>query len=981
MAQLELHVLGGFEARLNGAPITTLATDKGRALLVYLVVEKQRAHRRESLAALLWPEVPESAARQSLSQALTTLRKALKDDDKHAPFLLTDRDTVRFNPQADVTIDSDDLDADGVFLDGFSIPDAEGFDEWLLMQRESTQRLRLERLERIIVDHLAAGRYVEAIAACHRQLSLDPWREETHQHLMTAYARNGQRSDALAQFDKCRAILRDSLGVEPGLATLRLYEQIQSDALTRAPLAELPTAPAPLTPRTQMLQLPTSLTPFVGRERELSDVLTLIADPQARLITVMGMGGIGKTRLAMQAAMQTAAHASALFEGGVAFVPLAALDSAQAVAAAIASAWGIGNYPPDELLTEVRRAARGPARLLILDNVEHLLAAGDDSDTVALIAELLLHAPQLKILVTSREALNLPGEWVLDLHGLGADGVSLFVQRAQRARVGFQPSEADTRAIERICRLVDGLPLGIELAASWMRVLDCADIAAEIERSIDFLSSATRQVSERHRSVTAVLEQTWRLLGNDERDALTKLSVFNGGFSREAASVVANASLPVLSALVNKSLVRWVGGTEGRRYELHALIRSFVAAHLPDRAAVLDAMAQYFERLIRTGGYVAQPAQHHLRFAELIREQANLENVCAHLLASGQGQRTAQLLGQALSLWLSGRSDAAFGLPLIERAQAWVAQHGAALDAHITVQLLAAQIVMRADIGDLNALADALLGALPRLQAAGNQAQHTLAYGQTTLAWVRIWQGQTMQAQPLFESGIVHFRHIDDRFGLAWALRGLSVALGDLGRDDDALRAITQCVALCRDMGDPLILATALGGMGECERAKGDLPSAIAHYAESGALLARAGDQRSLLLCTLNHTNACVQLGLRDESRSLLRELARLIGQSGELPRGHFRAYALLALAGSALLLHQDAASGAQLLGACISGLERQSVSLQPADRRAFDHIYTQLTQQLAADVLEQHWRAGATSAAAEDALLRAALSRAVGAL
>ena len=341
----------------------------------------------------------------------------------------------------------------------------------------------------------------------------------------------------------------------------------------------------------------------MGREQELAEVGRLLDDPDCHLLTLVGPGGIGKTRLAIQAAQAQAAN----FANGASFVSLAPVSEPGLVVPAIAAALQLKfketaaendpqQSPSDQLLDYLRQKEL----LLVLDNFEHLIPAAEG------LSELLASAPALKVMVTSRERLNLPGEWTLAVQGMSYPredepgleefaAARLFLQAARQTLVGFEPGEADRRAIARICRLVDGMPLGIELAASWVRVLSCPEIAAEIEHSLDFLTTSRQGIPERHRNLRAVFNHSWQLLSEYERAVFRKLSIFRGGFRREAAAQVAGASLALLTALVDKSLVR---RSPDGRYDLHEVLKRYAAEKLDEvpqqKSDVQEAFHHYF---------------------------------------------------------------------------------------------------------------------------------------------------------------------------------------------------------------------------------------------------------------------------------------------------------------------------------------------------------------------------------------------------
>jgi predicted ATPase len=323
--------------------------------------------------------------------------------------------------------------------------------------------------------------------------------------------------------------------------------------------------------------LPLPKSSFVGRDQELVAVATQLAKVDCRLLTLHGTGGVGKSRLALQAAYDQLKGGS--WEG-VYFVALDALNSHELIGSSIAEALGLELQGQDDTLSQVQRFIGKKHLLFVLDNYEHLIAGA------TLTSKLLASCPNLKILVTSRERLNVEEEWVLTLEGLTVpeatpdtlneaehfEAVDMFLQRAKRARLDFAISEGDLPHVLKICRLVDGLPLGIELAAVWVKTLPLSEIAREIESNLNILETPSKNVAERHQSIRAAFEHSWRLLTDKEQEVLRKLSVFVGGFRREAASEVAGATLPILASLVDKSLLRV---SENGRYDRHFLIYEF----------------------------------------------------------------------------------------------------------------------------------------------------------------------------------------------------------------------------------------------------------------------------------------------------------------------------------------------------------------------------------------------------------------------
>ena len=328
--------------------------------------------------------------------------------------------------------------------------------------------------------------------------------------------------------------------------------------------------------------LPPQVTPFVGRTAELGELARLLTDPGVRLLSIVGMGGMGKTRLALEAGMAQVGR----FEDGVYFVPLAPLQSADAIAPTIAGALGLALRKSDEPRQQLLDHLRHKTMLIILDNWEHLLAcpAPGRGDGVGLVSDIIRAATNVKVLATSRVRLSVQEEHLFHLAGMDfpdwetpADAleysaVKLFLQSARRVRPGFELAADDLKYVARICRLAEGMPLGILLAAAWVEMLTPQEIAAEMPRSLDFMATELRDVPERQRSIRAVFDYAWNSLAQREREVFRAMSVFRGGFTREAAQQVTGAGLRELMGLATKSLLH---RAPTGRYEMHELLRQY----------------------------------------------------------------------------------------------------------------------------------------------------------------------------------------------------------------------------------------------------------------------------------------------------------------------------------------------------------------------------------------------------------------------
>jgi len=329
-------------------------------------------------------------------------------------------------------------------------------------------------------------------------------------------------------------------------------------------------------------RLPRADSPLVGRSFELAQVVQTLKMPHCRLLTLVGLPGIGKTRLALEAAHLLAEDPAGEFYHSAYFIPLSAVSNPGQVIPAIAASLGLQPHPGVPVSVQLHHHLRDTPMLLVLDNYEQLVESALE------LAELLQHAAQLKLLLTSRERVNIRGEWLVDIHSLPFpeiddpcveegcfSSVELFVQCARRVDPHFIYDDHSRPWVARICRLVSGMPLGIELAAAWARLLSCREIAQEIERNLDFLATGLRDVPARHRSIRAAFDYSWQLLSADEQRAFCRLACLTGVFSRQQAEALPEISLPVLQALADKSLLYRAGEN---RFAMHNLVRQYAAA-------------------------------------------------------------------------------------------------------------------------------------------------------------------------------------------------------------------------------------------------------------------------------------------------------------------------------------------------------------------------------------------------------------------
>lgn len=621
-------------------------------------------------------------------------------------------------------------------------------------------------------------------------------------------------------------------------------------------------------PAPALHNLPAPLTAFVGREVECAHLLDRLRDPACRLITITGPGGAGKTRLALEAAraLLPADATSSPFVHGVYLVPLAALG-AQApledtLATTMVSALGVALSGPEAPAAQVQAYLREKALLLLLDNVEHLLAGAP------FIAALLAAAPRLKLLVTSRVRLRMRGEWVVELDGLPFppdepssteqgiaqyDSIQLFVQTAQSVAPTFELSPEIVPSVLRICRLVDGLPLAIELAASWTNVLSCAEIADEITQNLDFLAGAMRDLPVRQRSLRAVFEHSWNLLTPAEQAALRQLAIFQASFTREAAAAIAGAPLAVLAALVDTSLLRRAAprdAREGVRFEVSEVLRPYGR-----------------ERLEGGGESTAAAARHAAYYLDLLaahkddvrgrRQQEALATISAEIAeiraawhwAVTQPDLALIARGtEALFHFYDMRSWFAEGAAAFAAAsQALAARQGEDDAPLILGKLLARQGWFTFHLGRQCEAQALLEQSLTILRAAGAHAE--LVFSLNYLAAVCRYLGEYQITRQLCQESLATAEAVGDMYGRAIACNILGQTAYDQEAYAEAKGWCRQSLALEEQLGNHWSLAFSLTTLGKVAYAMQEYAEARQFLEQSLQTRRELGDMRGMALC------------------------------------------------------------------------------------------------------------------------------------
>lgn len=611
----EISLLGTVRIKSSDGELPRFRSQRAMLLLGYLATER-RPLTRNYLATLFWPDVAMESGKTKLRRELYNLAQLLpgcwETDRLHVHFVPSsttsiDLDLVRqFEEEGNWAAAADLLCGD--FLEGLALENNLEFETWLLAERERWQQRGVSILTSVAEELEGQGSYRRALRHAQHLLKMMPWHEKAHRHVMRLLALSDQRSAALKQFGICKQFLWDELGVKPAPETQALYERIRRSA------------------HYSRDNIPATATPMIGREGELEMLTHLLAKPDVRLVTLTGLGGIGKTRLALELAWQQTAGQ---FRDGVTFVHLRPLESAQRLIPTIAQALHFPLTAADE--HEARKQLldylQPQQMLLVLDNCEHLLPE------MNIVSDILQAGSQIQILATSRERLRLGGEHVVTLQGVAVThgqidhaAAQLFTAAAQRVVPDFAVNERNATHVNRLCHIVNGMPLALELAAAWLDTMPAAAIVAEVETNLDFLTVDLPNIAQHHRSLRAILETTWRKLGSQTRQVFAALSVFRGSFAREAAGQVADASPQILTRLVTHSLLKF--DREEDRYELHEMLHQFAAEKLASTPEFEQVITRrhfiYFNDLAQRGGAALRGGDQSYWMACLELEQNNI---------------------------------------------------------------------------------------------------------------------------------------------------------------------------------------------------------------------------------------------------------------------------------------------------------------------------------------------------------------------
>jgi predicted ATPase/DNA-binding SARP family transcriptional activator/Tfp pilus assembly protein PilF len=838
---------------------------KALAILAYLAMTGQ-AQPRDKLCALLWPDGDPSLVYSYLRRDLAVLNKTLGQG-----WLRIDREKVGLVSRPDFWLDVTEFrsllkscamhghspvevcprcvpllrEAIALyrqdFLAGMDLAGSPEFEEWQFFEAEELRSDLAAALAKLVDALSAQGAFEEAITYARRWLRLDPLHEPVHRHLMQLYAWAGNQAAAEYQYQSCTRVLEDELGEAPSHETQELYDIIRLGHRPAPPTwAEAP-VPEPVGARHN---LPVQPTPFVGREEELAEIRRLLLDsPQCRILTLVGPGGVGKTRLAMRAAEETVGA----FTHGVYFVPLASASAPELLVPAIAEALMITfqgrSDPKDQLLNYLREKAM----LLLLDNLEHLL------DGAGLLADIVRNSREIKLLVTSRERLNLQSEWVWEVPGLAFppvkepelaavgiparaqetdrdaryledyDAMKLMLQSIRRVCPDRSLSAQETADLVQICQLVEGMPLALELAAAWVRIIPLSEIVRQIRRDFGFLTTPLRDVPARHRNMRVLFEHSWQFLSEKEREVVRRASVFRGSFQWDALNQVADASLPLLSTLVDKSMLR---ALPSGRYEMLELLRQFAEDKLravPGEAQrTRDKHASYYFAFLQNREADLKGASQGEALRAIGAEIANVRAAWDRAVGAHMLTELAQGC-EALHLFYFVRGLVDEGLHAFGRAiESLRAFDVASRETEGQVKLVLGQLLARRGrfayrLGLYQKAIDLLresLAHLDELETTGFPgARRERAFTLYLLGIALRGDGQYHQAREFGGESLAIFQEHGDQPGMAMALNLLGVIAGALGQYEEARQRLQEALERYTATGDEYGIANALNDL------------------------------------------------------------------------------------------------------------------------------------------------------------------------
>ena len=607
---LFLKLLGSPQVLQEGKPVN-LGTRKSLALIAYLATKKS-AVQRDILDNLLWPELDSEKARRNLRSELARIHRSLGDN-----IVLSESQALKIN-NAEVGVDLWQLNEalqqsdttrltelyEGDLLEGFYLKDSEVFESWLEEVRESLQTSIIRTLENAVKQSENEQQFAEAFKYSKDIIKLDPLNEDAYLAAIRYAVIINDRIGGLNLYQELEHMLAKEFSVEPSQEAQLLSENLKESFENVQPIVdtsiEEPESLSTINDLETAHNIPVTMLPFFGREKELSTISKRLSLEQCRLLTIVGLGGAGKTRLAHEVSKQ--ALESGEFSAGVWWVPLAAITTTDSIYFAVATALSLELDENSSVETQLLNNISDKNLLIVLDNFEHLL-----DDDLEPIKVLLSKAKQLKLLITSRQPLNIDEEYLFDISSFSVPeeehlkendqdnpAIKIFCYAAKRANHDFELTESNRDDVLKICQILDGLPLAIELAAARLRSLSCKDIADELEHDFEFLDQAQSKKAKQ-KSLKLIFEQAWSRLKPEEQRVLCGLSILKGRFTRDEALETVGTNFATLTNLVEASLIKRY---TSKNYQIVETIRRYASEKLEFRPKLSESVAEARNKVV-----------------------------------------------------------------------------------------------------------------------------------------------------------------------------------------------------------------------------------------------------------------------------------------------------------------------------------------------------------------------------------------------
>ena len=931
---LRVSLLGRFEVSVGSRVVGEEGwrLRKAASLVKLLALAPYHRLHREQAMELLWPDLAPRSAANNLHQTLHAARRTLEPDAADFRYLILRDELLFLCPDGALRVDVDAFEHAAAearrsgepascrraleLYAGDLLP-RDRYEEWAEERRAGLRQTYLALLSELAALYEERGDFDRAIEALQRVVSGDPAHEDAHVGLMRAYAGSGRRHEALKQYGRLEEALRRELGAEPREASRRAYEDILAGRVPEAG----PKAAGRTTRGIGRHNLPGSLTSFVGRERERDEVGRLLG--AARLLTLTGPGGCGKTRLSLE----VAGDLSDAYPDGVILAELAPLTDPESVPQAVADALAVRESPGAPPVEAISHALQGKEILLVLDNCEHLVEAA------ARLAEaLLVGCPGLRILATSREPLGVAGEAVLQVPPLsgpepgrrsppeeleGYESVRLFVQRARYRNPAFVLTPHNAGSVAEICARLDSIPLAIELAAARVG-LSVEQVAERLDDALGLLTTGVRTTVPRQRTLRGALDWSHDLLSGSERALLRRLSVFAGGWTLEASEVVgpgggieAGDVLDVLSQLVDKSLVVAEAiGEGGVRYKMLEPVRQYAR-----------------ERLARDEGLEAASRRHAgwcLSFVE--SAEAGLRGPDQASWVERTKRENANVQA-ALGWSLEAEPETALRLAAM-MGYFWY-RYGPIAEGHRRLTAVLArtegfETSLRARV----------------LRLAGVLSEESGLYN---------------RAEELHERGLALYRRLGEKQGEAASLTSLGALMFAVGDLERAVALTRESLVLKRELGDERGLMSSRNNLGEMLQAAGDLSGAQALFEENLESDRRLADEWGASVTLLNLGTLAVEQGDPDRAERLLAEALRTLQRFGDEDAVSECLESLAGAAGA----RGEGRRAATLFGAAEAARERLGTPLRPVERERYERFLAASRRGIGQEAWTSAWKAG----------------------